>query len=205
MSKKNVKRNKGFTLVELIVVLVILAILAAILVPALLGYIDRAKQEKSVRKVHDIQVASTSALVEYYGIYKDKVSKKFTPKNYTVNGRTVRGYSVTNFTFAKLQDKNSSGNDCSDAVAKRILQYLESNKDTKEKEYTFKKYDSATYGKSASEIANAGAEGLIILFGEDYKLSVIQYSDLDGYLYTYDAQSGEIDVQKNGSFVATGK
>jgi len=40
------KNNKGFTLVELIVVLVILAILAAILVPALLGYIDRAKESQ---------------------------------------------------------------------------------------------------------------------------------------------------------------
>ena len=37
------RNNKGFTLVELIVVLVILAILAAILVPALLGYIDKAR------------------------------------------------------------------------------------------------------------------------------------------------------------------
>ena len=35
---KKMKENKGFTLVELIVVIVILAILAAILVPALLGY-----------------------------------------------------------------------------------------------------------------------------------------------------------------------
>ena len=41
--KRMRKDNKGFTLVELIVVLVILAILAAILVPALLGYIDKAK------------------------------------------------------------------------------------------------------------------------------------------------------------------
>ena len=40
------KNNKGFTLVELIVVLVILAILAAILVPTLLGYIERARSEK---------------------------------------------------------------------------------------------------------------------------------------------------------------
>ena len=45
--KKNT--NKGFTLVELIVVLVILAILAAILVPALLGYIDRTARRKSLR------------------------------------------------------------------------------------------------------------------------------------------------------------
>ena len=34
------KDNRGFTLVELIVVLVILAVLAALLVPSLTGYID---------------------------------------------------------------------------------------------------------------------------------------------------------------------
>jgi prepilin-type N-terminal cleavage/methylation domain-containing protein len=48
MIMKKMKENKGFTLVELIVVIVILAILAAILVPALLGYIDRAKGQQVV-------------------------------------------------------------------------------------------------------------------------------------------------------------
>lgn len=42
MAKKNTKR--GFTLVELIVVLVILAILAALLIPALTGYIESQKE-----------------------------------------------------------------------------------------------------------------------------------------------------------------
>ena len=40
---RKLKDRKGFTLVELIVVLVILAILAALLIPALTGYIDKAK------------------------------------------------------------------------------------------------------------------------------------------------------------------
>ena len=41
---KKLKDKKGFTLVELIVVLVILAILAALLIPALTGYIDKANK-----------------------------------------------------------------------------------------------------------------------------------------------------------------
>lgn len=60
------KEKKGFTLVELIVVLVILAILAALLVPALTGYIDRANNEKVIAETRAaVMAAQTIASEEY--------------------------------------------------------------------------------------------------------------------------------------------
>jgi prepilin-type N-terminal cleavage/methylation domain-containing protein len=61
------KANKGFTLVELFVVLVILAILAAILVPVLLGYIDKARQSSAIEECHMCVVAAQSVATEQYG------------------------------------------------------------------------------------------------------------------------------------------
>lgn len=63
----NVKRKKGFTLVELIVVLVILAILAALLVPALTGYIDKAKEKKIVAETRMVVMAVQTVASETYG------------------------------------------------------------------------------------------------------------------------------------------
>ena len=61
------QNSKGFTLVELIVVLVILAILAAILTPALLGYIDRARSEKDYATAQTIRVAAQAQIDQAYG------------------------------------------------------------------------------------------------------------------------------------------
>lgn len=65
--KKYTKSNKkGFTLVELIVVLVILAVLAAMLVPALVGYIDRARAEKEYQTASTVYGAAQAVVTEKY-------------------------------------------------------------------------------------------------------------------------------------------
>ena len=55
---KSIKNKNGFTLVEMIVVLVILAILAAITIPALIKYIDEAREAD--------QMVEASAIVRQF-------------------------------------------------------------------------------------------------------------------------------------------
>ncbi len=71
MKKLGKSTKKGFTLVELIVVLVILAVLAAMLVPALVGYIDRAKAEKEYQTAATVYGAAQAVLTELYA--KDEI------------------------------------------------------------------------------------------------------------------------------------
>lgn len=60
----NMKENKGFTLVELIVVIAILGILAAVAVPAYTGYINRAKDADILSDLTAISTAAQAASVE---------------------------------------------------------------------------------------------------------------------------------------------
>lgn len=71
---KKLKDKKGFTLVELIVVLVILAILAALLVPALTGYIDKARKESVVAETRSAVMAAQTIVADdkYTCYYYDK-------------------------------------------------------------------------------------------------------------------------------------
>lgn len=64
---KNLRRNKkGFTLVEVIVVLVILAILIAIAVPSVMKYIDDANEAKYLAEARAAYIATEAELTKDY-------------------------------------------------------------------------------------------------------------------------------------------
>lgn len=77
--KKLIKKDqKGFTLVEVIVVLVILAIMAAVLIPSLIGYIDKSRQNTVVSETRSIVTAVQTLASEKYAKQNDSSTTVYT-------------------------------------------------------------------------------------------------------------------------------
>ena len=90
MAKNN--KRRGFTLVELIVVLVILAILAALLVPALTGYIDKAKKNQVIAETRMLTQAAQTELSSLYAT--DEFAEQNIYESYTIASKDGTAFSI---------------------------------------------------------------------------------------------------------------
>lgn len=89
--KKLLRNKKGFTLIELIVVILILAILAAILVPAILKYVDQANFSKGAANVRSLysQVAIDRTVTPNAGLPSNA------PSDCSITELGADGFAVT--------------------------------------------------------------------------------------------------------------
>lgn len=102
--------RKGFTLVEILVVIGIIGLLAVFLVPNLLGARDRAKEAAVKGVMHSVQLALEAYQMEndVYPVAKNLPLESLC-KNYLMAGDYLADIPKNPFTGAKYADGDLSG------------------------------------------------------------------------------------------------
>lgn len=203
--KKEIRyRCKGFTMVQIIVVLVILVILAAALIPALTGYIDKAKNQKYVNITRDFVMAAQGGMVEAYALYSDgfdladdtgAVRKNNNPKiangkryGWITNWYGKNSYEGTKFDLSKASTYR--GDKFKKAVCNSLGDYLE-----------YKHLKMANAGPGANDKASKYKDecAFVLVFDERAKVVFVQFA-YEGEMVTFDGNS--YVVEDDGTFLS---
>ena len=107
LQQKRRSKKGGFTLVELIVVLVILAILAALLIPALTGYINKAKEKKVIAETRMAVMAVQTMNSDYYAAKNKDIDWTKLTDDQTKEFKELAEIDASTVSNVKFNDKHA--------------------------------------------------------------------------------------------------
>lgn len=89
------KRKKGFTLIELIIVLAIIAVFSAVLVPSWMTYIRKTRLKTADGRARTIFNAAQTVALKYQATERNASSAYLSNGDFITAGRTERAISAT--------------------------------------------------------------------------------------------------------------
>lgn len=202
MEKK--QKNKGFTLVELIIVIAIIAILASSVTLAVIHYIRKARisnvLEEARAIVNATQNATVSLATEDFALNLDKTFTKS-------DGTTISCGAMTNYWLASAQSgtvANEAAVDyCDYRIAKEVLIELNSDSTSGYKFLNFNGAANNPIGQNcASFSATYGCPGVIVVYDYEGSVVMLEYYS-DDVLIHY--ENGEFTVSENDTFIDSSK
>ncbi|MDE6023931.1 MAG: type II secretion system GspH family protein [Lachnospiraceae bacterium] len=198
------RKNGGFTLVELIIVIAIMAILASAVTIAVIQYIRKAKISNVLEEARAIVNATQNATVTLTTQDFDlNLDKTFTKSD----GSTISCGAITNYWLASAQSgtvANESAVDyCDYRIASEVLIELCSDGASS---YRFLDFNGAANNPIGQNCKNFfktyGCPGVIVVYDYEGQVLMLEYFNKDILIHYED---GEFSVSDNDTFIGSSK